>query len=496
VSGWRWCVFPWVAAIPLQAVGAGQVLRSDSQEINVATQGGLISAWRSCAGRCSSSGGARVTILQGDSGNASSGEFRWRSNDAATLALLERLDYDATLQDTSESQLLTLRSREPVNGVTLVQRYRLMRATHELRVNLQAPPGTVVTLRPAAEFAPPPLPGFGSAFSGVERVTIRGQRESALAPATGANRSANLQPGEWAGFRSRFWAWVARPQRATRVVAGASRAGEEISWDATGGLALQVYAGPVEWKRLRVVDPTLGNMLFAGLWAPFRWLAFALFFLLGFISRWIENSGLAIITLSLCVKILLYPLTRIADRWQTQVNLVQSRIAPMLAAIKREHSGEEAHRRTLAVYKNEGVSPWFTLKSLGGFAIQVPVFIAAFDMLGGNFELNGQSFLWIRDLARPDAAATLPFRLPFFGADLNLLPCLMTLLTMISALLQREASLSRDLLGRQRRQLFLMAGAFFLLFYTFPSGMVLYWTANNGWHLLKILFTQRIKGVP
>jgi YidC/Oxa1 family membrane protein insertase len=274
------------------------------------------------------------------------------------------------------------------------------------------------------------------------------------------------------------------------VVAGEAGASDGLTWDMGNAIALDVYAGPVEWKSMRIVDPQLGTMLFAGLWTPFRWLAFALFFLLAFISRWVPNAGLAIIALSLCVKILLFPLTRIADRWQSDVNRIQSRVVPKLAAIRREFRGEDAHRRTLAAYAEESVSPWFTLKSLGGFAIQVPMFIAAFDMLAGNFALSGASFLWVRDLARPDAFAALPITLPFFGGDLNLLPCLMTLITLASAVVQREASLSPELQSRQRRQLFLMAGLFFLLFYTFPAGMVLYWTANNGWHLLKILLTQ------
>ncbi|MCK6370421.1 MAG: YidC/Oxa1 family membrane protein insertase, partial [Gammaproteobacteria bacterium] len=74
----------------------------------------------------------------------------------------------------------------------------------------------------------------------------------------------------------------------------------------------------------------------------------------------------------------------------------------------------------------------------------------------------------------------------FFGADFNLLPLVMTALTVVSAFVQRDDSLSAELLKKQQRQLYLMAAGFFLLFYTFPAGMVLYWTANNAWHLLKL----------
>jgi YidC/Oxa1 family membrane protein insertase len=187
-------------------------------------------------------------------------------------------------------------------------------------------------------------------------------------------------------------------------------------------------------------------------------------------------------------------LTRIADRWQTEVNHTQSRLQPALQAIRREYKGEEAHNRTLQAYRDAGVHPLFTLKSLAGFAIQVPMFIAAFDMLADNFALDGARFLWIADLASPDRflalPVTLPVTLPFFGGHFNLMPALMTLLTILSALVQRDDSLTSELQRRQRLQLYLMAAGFFLLFYTFPAGMVLYWTANNFWHLVKIGVTR------
>ncbi|MDG1462093.1 MAG: YidC/Oxa1 family membrane protein insertase, partial [Gammaproteobacteria bacterium] len=69
-------------------------------------------------------------------------------------------------------------------------------------------------------------------------------------------------------------------------------------------------------------------------------------------------------------------------------------------------------------------------------------------------------------------------------------PFAMTLLTILSAIVQEEADLTPDLMRQQRIKLFLMSAAFFLLFYTFPAGMVLYWAANNLFHLLKILPTR------
>jgi membrane protein insertase Oxa1/YidC/SpoIIIJ len=100
-------------------------------------------------------------------------------------------------------------------------------------------------------------------------------------------------------------------------------------------------------------------------------------------------------------------------------------------------------------------------------------------MLAENIHLLNAGFLWVRDLSRPDAFAQLPFELPFFGGQLNLLPFLMTALSILASALHRPPAQHPDLRRRQLRNMVLLAAAFFVLFYTFPAGMVLYWTTNN-----------------
>ena len=132
----------------------------------------------------------------------------------------------------------------------------------------------------------------------------------------------------------------------------------------------------------------------------------------------------------------------------------------------------------------------FTIKSLAGLLIQIPIFIAVFDMLGESIMLKGQGFLWINDLSRPDQWMNLPFVIPYFGGTFNLLPLLMTLITVLSALNFQDKHLQGDLLKQQQIKLYLMALAFFILFYTFPAGMVLYWTASNSLQLIKALVVK------
>jgi membrane protein insertase Oxa1/YidC/SpoIIIJ len=97
----------------------------------------------------------------------------------------------------------------------------------------------------------------------------------------------------------------------------------------------------------------------------------------------------------------------------------------------------------------------------------------------------------VQDLALTDRVFALPAAIPFFGAHLNLLPVLMTVFTILAARLQEEASLAPALRSGQRRRLYGMGALFFVLLYTFPAGMVLYWTTNNLLHLAKILVLRR-----
>jgi membrane protein insertase Oxa1/YidC/SpoIIIJ len=99
--------------------------------------------------------------------------------------------------------------------------------------------------------------------------------------------------------------------------------------------------------------------------------------------------------------------------------------------------------------------------------------------------VRGVSFLWIRDLSYPDSIAILPFVLPLLGAGVNLLPILMTLISVAASLTQPAGSMTPNLITRQRRNLLLMATGFFLLFYPFPASMVLYWTTSNTLQLVE-----------
>lgn len=98
--------------------------------------------------------------------------------------------------------------------------------------------------------------------------------------------------------------------------------------------------------------------------------------------------------------------------------------------------------------------------------------------------------MWISDLAFPDAVFDFGVHIPLLGNSINLLPILMTLLTVFAALLHQNKIVSAKELRKQKNNLYFMALGFLLLFYPFPSAMVLYWTFANIWQLIQQRFVR------
>jgi hypothetical protein len=99
----------------------------------------------------------------------------------------------------------------------------------------------------------------------------------------------------------------------------------------------------VEPRALTAADPELGRLFLSGLWFWLRALSFGLLYLLRGLTAIVGNHGLAIIALAVCVKLLLFPLTKVAERLQEQVNATQARLQPGLDAINAAHRGRSAH---------------------------------------------------------------------------------------------------------------------------------------------------------
>lgn len=356
-------------------------------------------------------------------------------------------------------------------------------------------------IRSGAAFRPREAAGFGAWLEQTRYLGVADGRVTQLG--LDEEESTRLDAEQWIGYRNRFWVLVVSngQQLEAQIKSGEGTMDAELRIAASEGAAdsfsadtWSVYLGPVEPGTLRSANPELSGILYAGLWFWLRWICFALYYIFSWIAAVIPSWGLAVMALSLTVNILMRPLSRIADRFQQQVQETEARLAPELQRIKQEFKGEKQAEKILAMYKTERVHPLYSLKSLIGVAVVIPVFIGAFDMLAENIHLLNASFLWIADLSRPDALISLPISLPFFGPDLNLLPFLMTGLSTVASVLHNPPALNAELRKKQVRNMMLLAAGFFALFYTFPAGMVLYWTTSNLISVIKSIWARRNNG--
>jgi YidC/Oxa1 family membrane protein insertase len=231
------------------------------------------------------------------------------------------------------------------------------------------------------------------------------------------------------------------------------------------------------------------KLKYAHLWEPFRMLCVGIEGIL----LWLHSLqslgwGITIILFSLIFKIFILPANILLARSQRKVSRIHARLENELEAIKANYSGEEAHNRFMTAHKEQGVTPFYNLKPLLLTLVPIPFLIVIFNVLGESDLIAGHSFLWISDLAYPDAFFNFGIHIPLLGNSINLLPILMTLLTIFAALFHQNKIVSTKELRKQKLNLYFMAFGFLLLFYPFPSAMVLYWTFTNIWGLIQQRF--------
>ena len=214
-----------------------------------------------------------------------------------------------------------------------------------------------------------------------------------------------------------------------------------------------LYVGPKAQARLEALAPNLSLTVDYGfLW----WIAVPLFQLLELLNHLVHNWGLAIILLTLTVKLLLYPLS--AAAYRSMANM--KKFAPEMRRLQELHSDnrQKLSEERRALYKKEKINP------MGGclpMLLQMPVFLALYWVLYESVELRQAPFLfWIQDLAAIDPYFVLPLLMGatmYFQQTLNPPP--------------------PD--PMQARVMKLMPVMFTVLFLFFPSGLVLYWLTNN-----------------
>lgn len=317
--------------------------------------------------------------------------------------------------------------------------------------------------------------GLASFYNTVAFYRVSADRLEVLEPP----QRIDLAEGEWFAAVGRFSVMILNTPGTILEI------GDQM-FSVSSDAPLQLNAKVVRKDNLKELAPELDQLRYCHLWWPIAQLARAVeWSLLHVRARSGFGWGMTIVLFTLLLKILLVPLSLITVRMQRQVSQYQSQLAPILAEIKRKYDGEEAHTRIMAAHKELGVSTFFVLKPMLAMFVQIPIWIAVFNALGEMPQLENESFLWIESLAYPDTIAVLPIALPLFGDSASLLPLLMTAVTIMSALLIQDRLAPTDELKRQKRNSYLMALAFFVLFYPFPAAMVFYWTLSNALQIVQ-----------
>jgi len=213
------------------------------------------------------------------------------------------------------------------------------------------------------------------------------------------------------------------------------------------------YAGPQEQKKLAELSPGLELTVDYG-WLTI--LAVPLFTLLSFYHSYVDNWGIAIILLTLTVKLIFFPLSAAGYRSMAKLRVV----TPKLQRI-REQYGSDKQRMNQAMmefYKAEKINP------MGGclpILVQIPVFIALFWTLLAAVELRYSPLaLWITDMSVPDPYYVLP------------------LVMGVSMWVQSKLS-PKPTDPIQAKVMQIMPVAFSIFFFFFPAGLVLYSLCNN-----------------
>ncbi len=248
-----------------------------------------------------------------------------------------------------------------------------------------------------------------------------------------------------------------------------------------GSNKFRLYAGPKEQDRLDALNIGLEHIIDFGF---FSIVARPLFWILKFFYRFLGNYGWAIILITIVTRIPFVPLMTKSQKSMKKLQEMQ----PLMNEIKEKYKKDPQKQQAemMALYKKHKVSP------LGGclpMLLQIPVFLALYQVLLRAIELRGAPFmLWITDLSAPDTLlGHIPAMLPLIGGlALGPLPILMGATMFIQ---QKMTPSTMD--PAQAKMMLMMPLIFTFVFLNMASGLVLYWLIGNVLGIIQQFFVNK-----
>jgi YidC/Oxa1 family membrane protein insertase len=202
----------------------------------------------------------------------------------------------------------------------------------------------------------------------------------------------------------------------------------------------------------------------------------ALKWLLLLCYRIVPNYGVAIILLTLLVKVVFFPLTKKGSEATLRMQSMSPKIKELQA--KYKDNPQKLNAEMAEFYKKEGYNP---LSGCLPMLLQIPIFFAMYNLFNNHFDLRGAMFIpgWIPDLSLPEAIFTFStFRIPILGwSAIRALP----FIYVGSQLLYGKVTQTPDQQGnsQMKMMLYVMPVVFFFILYDVPSGLLIYWIFSN-----------------
>jgi YidC/Oxa1 family membrane protein insertase len=421
-------------------------------------------------------------------------EFGWVSTDGVAVPNAE------TVWQTQGDRLTADQSVEFTwdNGEGLIFRKRVSLDPDfmfQIERSVENTTGEPVTLYPYALLTRWPTPetmGFFILHEGPIGVLGGTLKEIDYSDLVGAEPQQFESVGGWVGFTDKYWLATVIPDQAETVEAtfrhtlrnGEDRyqidylgQGRVIPAGGTADVTDRLFAGAKEVRLLDLYSERYGIPLFDRA-VDFGWFYFLtkpIFHVLTWLYALLGNYGLAILALTLIVKLLFFPLANKSYRSMSQMKKLQPEMVKLRE--RYENDKQKMQQELMALYKREKVNP---MAGCLPILVQIPVFFALYKVLFVSIEMRHAPFFgWIKDLSAPDPTSLfnlfglLPFDPPAF-LMIGVWPLIMGVTMWLQFKLNPQPA---DPI--QAKVMSFLPLIFVFLFATFPAGLVIYWTWNN-----------------
>jgi len=235
---------------------------------------------------------------------------------------------------------------------------------------------------------------------------------------------------------------------------------------------MELYVGPKEYARLSKLNQRQDFVMQLGF---FGFIGKILLSMLLGIEKIVGNFGVAIIIMTIFIRLLLWPLTAKAAQSSKKMAKIQEPLKEVRERYKDKP--EKIQAETMKLFKQHKINPAAGCLPI---LVQLPIFFALFQMLRSASELRFAHFLWINDLSLADTIATVA------GFPINPLPLVMGIT------MHYQMRMTPTTLDSTQQKIFKLMPWIFLIFcYTFASGLVLYWTMSNCFSILQQYLTNK-----